>query len=158
MRTLSFPTPLFLLGLVLIVLVGAKPVSAIVDASWKDQIYGGASVWDTTYGDPITSSKHLARIVNCQVDEVEYDYEFKHAISDRVQLDPTFHGFLESDDEIWHQDFLYMNLDAWGVERGARYTLSTYTRIDVWGRIGRKTTHGHWQANENLSFWHKKEE
>ncbi len=158
MRTLSFPTPLFLLGLVLIVLVGAKPVSAIVDASWKDQIYGGASVWDTTYGDPITSSKHLARIVNCQSDEVEYDYEFKHAISDRVQVSPTFHGFLEQDEEVWHQDFLYMNLDAWGVERDENYTLSTYTRIDVWGRIGRKTTHGHWQANESMSFEHKKEE
>ena len=48
-----------------------------------------------------------------------------------------------------------MNLDAWGVARGAFYTLSTYTRIDVWGRIGRETTHGHWQANESLTFWHE---
>ena len=131
MRNLSVTTLLTLLGLVLIGLVGAKSVSAVVDASWKDNIYGGASVWDTTYDDPITSSKHLARIVNCQADKIEYDYEFKHAISDRVQLDPTFHGFLESDEEIWHQDFLYMNLDAWGVARGADYTLSTYTRIIV---------------------------
>ena len=73
MRNLSVTTLLTLLGLVLIVLVGAKPVSAIVDASWKDEIYGGASVWDTTYDDPITSSKHLARIVNYQAGKVEYD-------------------------------------------------------------------------------------
>ena len=158
MRTLSVMTILTLLGLALIAWGGFKTASAAVDTSWKDNIYGGASVWDTTYEDPITSSKHLARIVNCQADKIEYDYEFKHAISDRVQLDPTFHGFLESDEEIWHQDFLYMNLDAWGVARGADYTLSTYTRIDVWGRIGRKTTHGHWQANESLDFRHKKEE
>ena len=73
MRTVSLPTILFRLGLVLIILVGAKPVGAVVDASWKDNIYGGASVWDTTYDDPITSSKHLARIVNYQAGKVEYD-------------------------------------------------------------------------------------
>ena len=73
MRTVSLPTILFRLGLVLIILVGAKSVSAVVDANWKDNIYGGTSVWDTTYDDPITSSKHLARIVNCQSGKVEYD-------------------------------------------------------------------------------------
>ncbi len=104
-----------------------------------DDVYGHVIVYGLYYSDPWTGSSHAVTVYNNRQRAITYSYEWKHEVR-------NLQGNILADDTEWipapalkagrtrqHSSQRGVNFDDAGLRRGFRYSLKTYTSLNVTG-------------------------